>query len=519
MRKKTTAVDIIIIAVITAIIAAAVIFAVISAGSETNGSSDSAVTTETPLSYFADKRIGILTGSAYEPTAQKVFPDAEYVYFDASADLALATVTGKIDGYLMSSDQSKTMIAENPGLFCLDEKAEETPFAFAFPKTEKGAALRDKVNEFIAVVSADGTMESLLDKWTDGALEQSVDMTGFSGENGTLHIACDGATPPWEYTYNGELTGYEIELVTMFCRQYGYQPKFDTMTFSAVIPGIASEKYDMASANITVTPERAESVYFSDRESGSDVVLVTCGSAGAAGREENNGFFVGIASSFEKNFIRENRWELILEGIVTTCLITVMSALFGTVLAFLICMFRRTGSALAAAISNIYVKLLQGTPIVVLLMILYYVILGKSGLSAVWVAIVGFSLNFGAYASEIMRSGIQSIDGGQREAALALGYSENAAFFRFIFPQAVKRFSPVYIQEIISLLKGTSVVGYIAIQDLTKMSDIIRSRTYEAFFPLIVTAVIYFILAWLASMLLKLLLRAADPRRKRASAE
>ncbi len=152
---------------------------------------------------------------------------------------------------------------------------------------------------------------------------------------------------------------------------------------------------------------------------------------------------------------------------------------------------------------------------VVLLMILYYVIFGKSGMAAMWVAVIGFSLNFGAYVSEILRSGIESIDGGQREAALALGFSENQAFFRFIFPQAAVRQLPVYRGEMISLLKNTSIVGYIAIQDLTKMSDIIRSRTYEAFFPLIATAIIYFIIAWMISLIVKFVLKKIDPRTKK----
>ena len=129
-------------------------------------------------------------------------------------------------------------------------------------------------------------------------------------------------------------------------------------------------------------------------------------------------------------------------------------------------------------------------------------------------------MNFGAYASEIMRSGIEGIDVGQREAALALGYTENQAFFKFIFPQAAVRFLPVYRGEIVSLLKSTSIVGYIAIQDLTKMSDIIRSRTYEAFFPLIATAIIYFVLAWIISLMLKFVLKAVDKRsRKRGTSK
>ncbi|MCR5540146.1 MAG: ABC transporter permease subunit, partial [Ruminococcus sp.] len=135
--------------------------------------------------------------------------------------------------------------------------------------------------------------------------------------------------------------------------------------------------------------------------------------------------------------------------------------------------------------------------------------------SAIWVAVIGFSLNFAAYVSETLRSGIESIDGGQHEAALALGFSENQAFFRFIFPQAAVRQLPVYRGEIISLLKNTSIVGYIAIQDLTKMSDIIRSRTYEAFFPLIATAIIYFIIAWVITIVLNIILKRIDPRSRR----
>ncbi len=179
-------------------------------------------------------------------------------------------------------------------------------------------------------------------------------------------------------------------------------------------------------------------------------------------------------------------------------------------------MFRRTGSRLANAIANVYVKILQGTPMVVLLLILYYVVFVKTGLAAVWVAVVGFSLHFGAYTSEALRSGINGVDAGQREAALALGYTENQAFYEFILPQAIKRVMPVYKGEIIALLKGTAVAGYISVEGLTKMSDIIRSRTYEAFFPLIATSLMYFFLAWIISLLVDLLMRRMDPRRKEA---
>ncbi|MBR1736024.1 MAG: amino acid ABC transporter permease, partial [Firmicutes bacterium] len=237
--------------------------------------------------------------------------------------------------------------------------------------------------------------------------------------------------------------------------------------------------------------------------------------SGETSEAQEKGFIEGLKQSFEKNFIREARWKLIVEGICTTLIITFFSTLFGTILAFLICIFRRTESKLAITLSNIYVRILQGTPLVVLLMILYYIVFGKSGIDAVAVAVVGFSLNLAAYVSEMMRSGIESIDPGQREAALALGFTERQAFYKFIFPQAATRFLPVYRGEIVSLLKNTSIVGYIAIQDLTMMSDIIRSRTYEAFFPLIVTALIYFLLAWVISLILGKVEKGVSPKVKR----
>jgi len=233
------------------------------------------------------------------------------------------------------------------------------------------------------------------------------------------------------------------------------------------------------------------------------------------GQQNTKSLWDRFTESFHRNFILENRWQMVLKGIGITCLITALSVLLGSILAFLICMLRRLDSVVANGLCNIYVKILQGTPVLVLLMILYYIVFGNSGVESLWVAVLAFSLNFGAYGSEIMKSGIESIDKGQREAALALGFTENSAFFRFIFPQAAVRFLPVYKQEIISLLKNTSIVGYIAINDLTKVSDIIRSRTFEAFFPLISSAIIYFILAWIISIIMKRILKCVDPKQKK----
>ena len=219
--------------------------------------------------------------------------------------------------------------------------------------------------------------------------------------------------------------------------------------------------------------------------------------------------------SFDRTFIRENRWKLVLSGLKITVIITLFSALAGTLLAFPVWLLRSAGNKVAGFCGKIFISLMQGTPILVLLMVLYYLVFASANINAIVVAIISFSLNFAAYAGEMLRAGIDSVPKGQREAALALGFNRRQTFIKVVLPQALRQILPVYRGEFINMLKSTSIVGFIAIQDLTKVSDIIRSRTYEAFFPLIATALIYFATAWILASFLIWLDRSLDPAKRR----
>ena len=163
--------------------------------------------------------------------------------------------------------------------------------------------------------------------------------------------------------------------------------------------------------------------------------------------------------------------------------------------------------------AKVYSRIIEGTPVVVVLMILFYVIFGKiKDMSGILVAIIGFTLTFGAFVYDHMTVSVNSVDRGQTEAAYALGYTRNKTFFRMILPQAMTIFLPSYCGQAVDLIKATAVVGYVAVNDLTKMGDIIRSNTYEAFFPLIATAVIYFLLTWIISLLLGTVKRRFEPK-------
>ena len=219
-----------------------------------------------------------------------------------------------------------------------------------------------------------------------------------------------------------------------------------------------------------------------------------------------------LKSSFISNFIDDNRWRYITDGLKITLLVTVFAVLIGVVLGFLIAIVRtthdKTGKLkILNAICKVYLTVIRGTPVVVQLMIIYFIIFGSVDISKVVVAIVAFGINSGAYVAEIFRSGIMSIDNGQFEAGRSLGFNYAQTMMYIVIPQAFKNVLPTLCNEFISLLKETSVSGYIALQDLTKGGDIIRSRTYDAFMPLIAVALIYLAMVMIFTKLVSLLER------------
>ena len=454
-------------------------------------------------------RLGILTGSVFDALTQEAFPNAELAYYNNIPDMAYSVTTGQLDAFMVDEPVARYMELEYPAVTHIPELLSETDYAIAFPKTEAGARLRDQMNEFMAALESDGILAEIDEIWFGSDESKKViDLSGLTGENGVLQLATNTENPPFSYLYDGEIVGYEIDIVARFCAAHGYGLEIHNMDFAALIPGLG-ERYDLAASCIAVTEERAESVHFSDPGySGGTVMMVR-------GTDEEKGFWTSLAESFEKTFIRENRWKHIVQGIGTTVLISLLATILGSILGFGLCLLKLSGNSLAKGFAQVYIRILQGTPMVVLLMILFYLVFAGSGLDGVWVAVVGFGLNLAAYVCEMIRTGIQSVDRGQTEAALALGYTRTRAFLQIVMPQAARQFLPVFKGEFISLIKMTSVVGYIAVQDLTKMSDIIRSRTYEAFFPLISTAVIYFLIAWLLTSLLKPIERRVEPDRRR----
>ena len=195
--------------------------------------------------------------------------------------------------------------------------------------------------------------------------------------------------------------------------------------------------------------------------------------------------------------IRENRWQLYLEGLKNTLLIAGIACLIGILIGLVVALVKFVAAArpsplwkAAAKVMNAYTTIIRGTPIIVQLLILYNLSYFTEGLYA---SIIGFGINSGAYVSEIFRSGLNSIDIGQQEAGRSLGLSLGQTMKLIVLPQAVKNTLPALFNEFIALLKETSVAGYIAVRDLTKVADGIRGRTFNST-PLYLAAVVYLIM-------------------------
>lgn len=466
------------------------------------------------LAQFNNATLGVVTGSLYGGYSREQFPNARIKEFNTFADVLVALKQGKVDGIMLDKPNFNSVARTDKSLACITVPDYTVEIGFGFQKNEGGYELQAQMNEFLAKLKAEGKTDAMIEKWYgETEPEETIPLEELAENEKALNVAIDTTRKPFVYMYEGKPVGFEIEVLYLFCKEYGYNVNISDISFASGLAGLAGEKYDLVCGGLYMTAERKESVNFSEPYMFAEVVMAKCERSGF------DSFIISIKESFEKTFVREQRWKLIVEGIGTTMVISIFSVLGGTLLGFALYMLARGKtkwlSKLAKAVARVYSTIIAGTPTLVVLMVLFYIVFTSPDMSGVVVAIIGFTLTFGSFVYDNLTLTVSGVDNGQLEAAYALGYSRNQTFFRIILPQAMKMFLPSYSGEIVSLIKATSVVGYIAVNDLTKMGDIIRGNTYEAFFPLIAVAVIYFAITWGVAGLLGILKKKAEPKRRK----
>jgi polar amino acid transport system substrate-binding protein len=489
---------------------------------------------------LAEARWGVFTGTVFDTWVQKNYPKAVTVQFSSPADALLALSTKKVDTVLVDIINGRLALKSNPDLAILDTDFFNTPIGVGFRKEDD--ALRERFNAFLARIRQDGTYREMKERWIEGDPEKAM-MPSIARPRGgeKVRLAVSVADMPYVAHLNGEYVGFDIELMLRFAEQEKLDMEIITMDFSALIAALAAGKADIITDGISISEERKKMIDFSDPTTEMVTAALvrkadlspthparnglagggTAGGAAAAGGssvpEKQGGFFSELKAGFVRNLILEKRWKLIVDGLGRTVVISILSTIFGTIVGAAVCWMRMSGRRVLRSLAGTFISILRGMPVLVILMIIFYIVFASVDIDPVVVAVIAFGLNFGAYVSEMFRTGIEGVEKGQTEAGIAMGFSKLQTFVNIVAPQAARRILPVYRGEFISLVKTTSIVGYIGVQDLTKAGDIIRSRTFDAFFPLIMVALIYFGATWFLGLFLDYLDARTDPRARRAS--
>ncbi len=470
-------------------------------------------TTIQSISDLEGKKIGVLLGSSEDIQASNI-KDATVERFNSVADEIQSLSQGKLDCVVVNEEAAQPFLEKYDNLSELDEafSIDEAAICISKDKTE----LKEQINQALAELKEEGIIQQIMDHYLDEEKEGTqtyISPSDIDRSNGTLVVATNAEFAPYEYIENGNIVGIDMDIAQAITDKLHMNLKIEDMQFSAIINAVNSGKADVGIAGMTVTEERLNSVDFTDSiyPSARKIVLY---------RNDNQASGSNLLDRLYQNFITDNRYQTLLKGLGTTLVITLGAAILSLILGTLIAYIRYTSDKLHVFpilnfLMQIYLTIIRGTPSVVQLLIIYYVIFASYDVNKTVICIVAFGLNSAAYVAEIIRSGWNSVGKEQYEAGRSLGFTYRQTMRLFIFPQAIKNIVPALGNELIGLLKGTAIAGYIGIVDLTRAGDYIRSRTYEALLPLVSVALIYLLIVIFMSLLISYIERRLNQNEKR----
>ncbi len=457
-------------------------------------------------SLLENASIGVHLGGLTSVYAERDFPNATIQQFDSVTDIAAALDAGRVDYALQPEFTARLFMEANPGYTYLSTPIYTFDSRFA---TAKGNTdLRDRINEAQAKLAAEGIVDSVYNKWFEEG-DYSLDDIPVVEGGEALTFAISTSSEPSMFIQDGKPAGADIEMAMRVAYELGMRAEFFDTTFAGELAAVSSGKADVATGYAR-TEERASQLEFCENLFDIPWVAMCVDDEAAA-----PSLLDTLITNFQSTFVAEGRWKMVVSGLGVTALISAGSFILATLGGALLCWMGTRGAA-ARGFARAYVKVVTGIPVLVWLMLLYYVVFQGIDIPAVAVAVICFGLEAAAPLSKVFTAGLDSVDQGQTEAALAMGFSRGETFRRVVLPQAARSVWGLYSGQLTALIKGTSVVGYVAIADLTKVSDIIRSRTFQAFFPLVSTAIVYFAVIALSSWLLARAGKRLDPKRRGA---
>lgn len=445
------------------------------------------------------KRIGVqigTTGDIYVSDYEGDDAGTVVERYNKGNDAVSSLKNGKIDCVVIDEEPAKAFIKKNSDLSILEEEFTIEDYAICVAK--ENSELRDNINQALSELKEDGTLQKIIDNYINDSDEgfHYESPEGLSYENGTLVMATNAAFPPYEYYKDNHIVGIDADMATAVADKLNMKLEIEDMEFDSIITAVQSGKADIGVAGMTITEDRLKNIDFTEPYTTAKQVIIV--------RNGNNNPLLSIKDSFYQNFVEENRYQYIIKGLRNTLVISVFAVLLGLAIGFLIALVRVTHDKMGNLkilnwLCKVYLTIIRGTPTMIQLLIIYYVVFASSNVSKILVAVLAFGINSGAYVAEILRGGIMALDIGQFEGARSLGLSHGQTMRYIILPQAIKNTLPALGNEFIVLIKETAISGYIGLQDLTMGGNIIRGITYEAFFPLITVACIYLVIVMILS--------------------
>ncbi len=440
------------------------------------------------------KRIGVqigTTGDIYVSDYEGDEAGTVVERYNKGNDAISSLKNGKIDCVVIDEEPAKAFVKKNSDLTILEEEFTIEEYAICVAK--ENFELTEQINQALAELKADGTIQKITSHYINDEDDgyQYISPKGLDYSNGELVMATNAAFPPYEYYENNKIVGIDADIAHAIADKLNKKLVIEDMEFDSIVTAVQGGKADIGAAGMTITEERKKNIDFTTSYTTAKQVIVV--------RNGERNALTSLKDSFYQNFIEDNRYEYLLTGLRNTIVIAFFAVLLGTFLGFIIAIIRttydKTGNLfILNTLCRIYITIIRGTPAMIQLLIIYYVIFASSNINKIAVAALAFGINSSAYVAEILRGGIMSLDIGQFEGARSLGLTHAQTMLYVILPQTVKNTLPALANEFIVLIKETSISGYIGLQDLTMAGNIIRSNTYQAFFPLITVAIIYLII-------------------------
>ncbi len=459
------------------------------------GKTDSGHQTPDTLEAFHEEgvTVGVTDGYIFEEVVDSTLPYAQKKMFADRESAYRALLAGQIDGVADDEATIRAMMRSTDVFSIVDGYLFPSDYAFAFPKNEQGEAMASQMNGLIQTLQANGTLAALDEKWfgDDPSVKQSEDASSLPDLNGTVKIAYDPASIPFSYVSANQPTGYEIDLLIAFCREYGYKPVFTETSFQDMLNGTAYGNYDLGCGGITVTDKRAESHIFSTPHYIGGITL--CIRSGEAVVAEDSSQ-KDLVRHFRAAFLEDRRYLIFLTGILFTVAITVLSAFFGTPLAVLFFYLTHRTPILVRQLTKGFLWVMHGIPAVMLIMLLFYTWYRDMYGGGILCAVVSFTLLFAAEWQRVINRYAKAVAEGRLLRDYRTEAIDTRAFFRILHKKRGAVLREDFADRLCLLLKASSLVGYISVTDMTRAFERIRMESFETMLPLICTTIVYFVL-------------------------